>query len=708
MTGRSEEKLAPPPYLHAALMAVAVLLIYVVTLAPTTAFWDASEYIAAAYVLGIPHPPGNPLFTLLAHTFGALPLSPHYAVRINLFAAVTSATSAGLWFLVADRWMRNVVPVRWARLAAAAAGTLVSATCWTVWNQSTVNEKVYTVSMLSTALVMWLGVHWADDRPGSHRDRWVILIAYVMALSSTNHLMGVLAAPAVGIYILWTDWRVLTRWPVLVGVAVAVLVGISLNYIYLPIRAGQYPPINEGEPVGFFSNALFEVLNRAQYGKPSAFTERQADLLAQMGNYVQYFHWQWARDWGPVRRIVTVLFSLIGFNGVMALWRHDKRAATASTVMMVTVTVALVWYLNFKYGFSYPVDPAKGDVAREVRERDYFFVVSFAFFGVWVAVGLGALMQTVVEFLGDRGTPQGRWAMATPVLALGLIPLLGNSITAPRSHETMARDLAADLLESVEPYGVLITAGDNDTFPLWYAQEVEGIRPDVTLANLSLMNTRWHLKQLARRKTPTFDPSKAAPIWRSQQPKAPTTPALRLSMAQIDSLPEVQSLSKATSIRFDSLTISLTEGYLTLQDLATMFLIRDNIGQRPIYFSWSDGGYPDQTLGLTPYLVTTGLVRKLEWKPVAPKDSILVNRSLGFMNLPRTEKLMWEVYHWRTAARTRPRGWVDAPSASILSLYSVVFSAGGSSLRDQGDSVAAARADSVARAVTVNVSPALR
>ena len=709
MTGPTDEKLAPPPYLWATIVASLVLLLYILTLAPTTAFWDTSEYIAAAFVLGIPHPPGNPLFTLLAHTFGALPFSPQYAVRINLFAAVTSAASAGLWFLVADRWMRNIVPVRWARLAAAAAGTLVSATCWTVWNQSTVNEKVYTVSMLSTALVMWLGVHWADDKPGSHRDRWVILIAYVIALSSTNHLMGVLAAPAVGIYILWTDWQVLTRWRVLVGVAIAALIGISLNYIYLPIRAGQYPPINEGEPVGFFSNALFEVLNRAQYGKPSAFTERQADLVSQMGNYVQYFYWQWARDWSePLRRIAMALFALIGLNGAMALWRHDKRAASASTVMMVTVTVLLVWYLNFKYGYSYPTDPAKGDVAREVRERDYFFVVSFAFFGVWVAVGLGALMQTIVDFLGDRGTPEGRWAMATPVLALGLIPMLGNGITAPRSHETMARDLAADLLESVEPYGVLITAGDNDTFPLWYAQEVEGIRPDVTLANLSLMNTRWHLKQLARRETPTFDPSKAAAVWRTREWQKPTTPALRLSMAQIDSLPEVQQLAKATSIRFDSLTISLTEGYLTLQDLATMFLIRDNIGQRPIYFSWSDGGYPDQTLGLTPYLVTTGLVRRMAHKPVVANDSILVNRSLGFMNLPRTEKLMWDVYHWRTAARHRPRGWVDAPSGSILSLYSVVFTAAGSSMREKGDSVSAARADSVARAVTANVSSAIR
>ena len=96
------------------------------------------------------------------------------------------------------------------------------------------------------------------------------------------------------------------------------------------------------------------------------------------------------------------------------------------------------------------------------------------------------------------------------MLLLALIPLLGNRGTASRAHETMARDFAYDILQSVEPYGILITAGDNDTFPLWYAQEVEGIRPDVTLANLSLMNTEWHLRQLRRRETPPFDPAEAA------------------------------------------------------------------------------------------------------------------------------------------------------------------------------------------------------
>ena len=243
MTETSQER---PPYLWAVATFVVVLVIYLVTLAPTTAFWDTSEYIAAAKVLGIPHPPGNPLFVILAHTFGLLPLAASYAERVNLFAAITSAAAAGFWFLVAERWLRGIVQVRWARYAAAFAGVLVGATSWTVWNQSTVNEKVYTVSLLSIALVMWLVVRWGDDEPGPHRDRWLVLIAYVLALTSTNHLMGVLAGPALVVYVLWTDWRVITRPTVIVGVLLAVVVGVSLNYLWLPMRAAQYPADQRG------------------------------------------------------------------------------------------------------------------------------------------------------------------------------------------------------------------------------------------------------------------------------------------------------------------------------------------------------------------------------------------------------------------------------------------------------------------------------
>ncbi|MFL5515553.1 MAG: DUF2723 domain-containing protein [Gemmatimonadales bacterium] len=744
MTDLPQER---PPYLGALATFAVVLLIYVLTLAPTTAFWDASEYIAAAKVLGIPHPPGNPLFIILAHTYGLLPLASEYAARINLFAATTSAGAAAFWFLVAERWLRGIVPHRWARYGAAFGGALTGATLWTVWNQSVVNEKVYTVSLLSIAVVMYLVVRWGDDEPGPHRDRWLVLIAYVLALTATNHLMGFLALPALAIYVLWTDWRVVIRpwavvtffflllavsgtwldmiqggagslgpilWLLTLGVIgyalwrspgdplvylgiLAVVVGISLNYIWLPMRAGQYPPINEGEPVGFWSQALQDVLNRVQYGKPSIFDRQAPFFSGQLATFGNYFTWQFARGWGWFSWQATVLFGALGLTGLASLWKHDRRAGLAAAALLGVLTVGLVYYMNFKYGYSqYPDQPS---LPREVRQRDYFFMGSFSAYGVFVALGLGSWMLAIADFLGDR--VRRRWAAASPVLLLALIPLLANGSSAGRAGETMARDFAYDILQSVEPYGILITAGDNDTFPLWYAQEVEGVRRDVTLANLSLMNTEWHLKQLRRRETPPFDPAEAADLWkRVAAPPRPTTPVLNLEYQEIDSLPEAMRTPSEGGVDLHGLHLQFGQDVLLRQDLATIFLIRDNLGKRPIFFSWSDGGYPDQTFGLSANLESFGFVRKLHATPVQASDSVVLSPGLGYVNVPRTKSLLWNTYHWKTAVRERPHGWVDPPSGTILQLYSVIYGGTARMLQAAGDSAAAARADAVARQVS--------
>ena len=141
-----------------------------------------------------------------------------------------------------------------------------------------------------------------------------------------------------------------------------------------------------------------------------------------------------------------------------------------------------------------------------------------------------------------------------------------------------------------------------------------------------------------------------------------------------------------------------------LQDLAALALIRQNIGKRSIHFSWSTGSYPDQTFGLTDNLVSQGFVRKLMPTKVATNDSIVSSPVVGFMDLPRTEALMWNDYHWQSAARERPFGWIDPPSGSILQLYGVMYHALAATLRDQGDSTTAQRADSIANAVRKQVS----
>ena len=92
-------------------------------------------------MLGIPHPPGNPLFVLLAHVWGTIPTVAHYALRINLFSAVCSALASVFLFLTAELLLRGIVVAKWPRYLSAFAGVLVGAASFTVWNQSNVNEK---------------------------------------------------------------------------------------------------------------------------------------------------------------------------------------------------------------------------------------------------------------------------------------------------------------------------------------------------------------------------------------------------------------------------------------------------------------------------------------------------------------------------------------------------------------------------------------
>ena len=703
-----------PPYLWAVATFAIIFVLYLLTLSPTVAFWDAPEYITAAKVLGIPHPPGNPLFTLMAHVWGMLPLAADYAKRINIFAAFCSAASSALWFLVAERWLHNLLIVRSQRIIAAFAGIFAGATAWTVWNQSVVNEKVYTVSLLSIAIVAWFAVRWADEERTPRRDRWLLGAVYILALTSTNHTMGVLGAPVLGMYVLLTDWRAVLRPKFLALAVVVAAIGVTPNYVYLPMRAGQFPAVNEGEPIGFFSKALSETLNRTQYLKPGVlprqpwvegdFVDNIGHFGAQLGMYWHYWSWQWGRDLGPLGAAATGLFTALGLGGLITLIKRDRRAGYAAAGLAVTLTLLLIFYLNFKFGYYFrPGDSSITRDMREVRDRDYFFIASFAFFGVLLAAGFAMLMRFLDESIGDRASPKMRHFALASVSAFALIPLFGNRISAPRNGETLARDYAMDILQSVEPYSILITAGDNDTFPLWYAQEVMGIRRDVTLANLSLMGTDWHVRQMRRRETPEFKLDSAAPLWRLNTDSAsrplgsaspqkwtrPTGPALSMSLAQLDSIPGYTPIGPGTTMVAGPLTMHFSGTYATRSDLVTALLIRDNLGKRPIYFAASAAGYPDLTLGLSGHLLTQGMVRKVMTDSIKVGGEISDSEYLGPVDMGRTKALMFGIYHTDTATRERRGGWYDPPSADMLETYLRLYGAFAPVLQQHGDTARA-------------------
>jgi hypothetical protein len=506
-----------------------------------------------------------------------------------------------------------------------------------------------------------------------------------------------------------------------VAAALVVAVGTSVN-LFIPIRAHFDPYLNQGEATTW--PALKAVLARDQFGKPSVFDnpmfppgpDNPGHSLVLYGqqllNYVQYFTWQFGRDWFPgAQRALAVLFGALGLLGARRHWRAERRAAFAMTTLILTLTVALVFYLNFKWGYSQPYSGP--GLEHEVRERDYFFIASFAAWGVWVGMGLATLMEWIEEVRVARAAapaPVRLWAPSALVLLFALVPLAGNRLTAPRNGETLARDYAHDLLQSVDPYALVVTAGDNDTFPLWYAQEVDGVRKDVSVLVLSLANTGWYLRQLQRRAPPTFDAGAAPDLYGGHAwPRPPTPWMSRFYLGSpADTLPEYIPLAQPAVGYLGPIAVKLDPGalrrpYLMRSDLAVLQIIKDELGKRPIYFSTSTGNYPDQ-LGLSPYLVGEGLVRRLMPRPVTASDSVRLVEGRGFVNVPRSAALLFDVYRGgETAARPRPRGWVDVPSQSGLLGYVFAYDTIAAALRDS-DPARAVQAVALRDAILANTT----
>jgi hypothetical protein len=679
------ENVERPPYGGALIATGLIFLLYIVTLAPTTAFWDASEYIATAHILGIPHPPGNPLFVVLAKAWSLLlaPLGLSVAVRVNLFAAFTSALSSGFVFLIAHRVLVGVVRTRWAALAGAGAASLIGATAYTVWNQSTVNEKVYTVSVLVIAAVSWLAVRWMDRRHEPGSERLLLAAGYLIVLGNSNHLMSALPGPSLLLLVLLVSPAVLLRRQLWVRLVPLVLIGLSFNLV-LPVRAAERPVINEGDPscesVGGAAVAAFTlgkagcpalagVLRRDQYQKPPV-SMRMAPFGHQVLNWFQYFDWQWARGADPAeqpgnaRLPFTLLFGMLGLVGLLAVWESDRRLFAYLGSLSLVLTVGLVFYLNFRYGYSLAPEVVDRDF-HEVRERDYFFIAGFLVWGGLAGMGLAWAWDRVASAMPVRRAH----LLTVPVLLVALIPLGMNRSWASRAGDYAARSWAYDLLMSVEPYGILFTNGDNDTFPLWYLQEVEGLRKDVTVIVGMYLNTTWYPRQLQDLTSPgrqrPFLDDQTGGVYDADA-AGPTHPILLVSPEQLDAVGSGQ-IPQDVTVPFPGLAVTYPAGtpFNRVQRIA-LSIIHDSIDERPIYFASTAGLMSE--MGLDQWAVRQGIVSKLVLRPMdEPQPDAFVQGSpqMGgeWFDYPRSMALYQNVYEFRSL---RDRDiWFDRATLNI-------------------------------------------
>ena len=506
-----------------------LLAVYVATLAPSVDFWDAGEFIAAAHVLGIPHPPGTPLYVVLAHVWSqALGGALGVARAVNLLSAMcTAAAGAAMAWLVARR-TRGATGTWMGAVGAIAAGLMTS-----VWSNATETE-VYSLAVLHSVALLVAAAMAGEG--GERNERWLLLTAYLVALAPAVHLSALVAAPAAIVLAArrtdlsdaraqWRIDRVLLLggvliasagvgrmdWRIVVAGFVVALVGAlqartlrplarttmlvalaSSALLIMLVRARHDPAINQGAPSTL--GALADVVARRQYDV-APLLPRSAPVWLQLANVFQYVDWQTAMAWGagivtsPARVAATIVWLALGWVGLRAMRRESRAMADALVVLAACGTFGVAAYLNLKAGSSLGWGLLPDGTPHEARERDYFFVLGFWSWGCLAGAGAVALAR--------------RWRLPPAAgLAAVLLPLVGNWRSVDRSREpdaSAARQFGRALLESAPAHAVLFLEGDNDSYPIWYLQQVEGVRRDVLPVTVPLLPTGWYADEVARR-----------------------------------------------------------------------------------------------------------------------------------------------------------------------------------------------------------------
>ena len=173
---------------------------------------------------------------------------------------------------------------------------------------------------------------------------------------------------------------------------------------------------------------------------------------------------------------------LLGLLGLCFQYGRDRRGCWLTFLMFFMTGIAVVLYLN--------------QPPFQVRERDYAYAGSFYFFCVWIGLAVYGLYELLEDIFHGRGDAVSAVSVSFLCLLVPVLMAQQNWDDHDRSGRSTAVEMGCNYLNSVGPQGILITHGDNDTFPLWYAQEVEGVRTDVRICNTSLLGTDWHIDQM--------------------------------------------------------------------------------------------------------------------------------------------------------------------------------------------------------------------
>ncbi len=566
-------------------------VVFTMTAGRGAPFWDCGEFIACAYILGIPHPPGAALFVILGRAVSIIPFGDT-AFLLNLFSAYSSALAVGFCSLALSRILRRILgheqslEDRLVIYGGSLIGALVMAFGSTYWFNA-VEAEVYGLTLLLVAILIWLSLIWLEKARTPEGNRILLLQTYLLFLGATNHMQAFMPIIPMFLLIILVD-RARMKSPVfyilffllttviywthffIIGLPIAcaitfvgaflstdralknsfnlagkflllAIVGYSL-YAYVPIRSLQNPAIDENNPENWANFRMF--LERKQYSDKSMaqlmFT-RKGTWKNQFGTFHRIGFWGHLQNqWIPNSKYLYLVIPFLSLYALWAMWKRDRKIFLYFLLTLLLFTLAMTLYLNFS-------DGTRG-VKLEVRDRDYFYTPGFVLISYLFGIGSGAF----VGHLMRSSIPAGALLARALLVLLLLVPhraMSSNYFTHDRSRFFVAEDLAYNMLVGLRENAILFTGGDNDTFPLWYIQEVRHFRKDVQVINLSLLNTPWYILQL------------------KHQPPL-------------------------INIKMDDTEIEALRGFMTpdgkittVKDIMVPRIIRDNHADRPIYFA---------------------------------------------------------------------------------------------------------------------------
>lgn len=473
---------------------VVALVVYSWTLAPTVTLTDSGELILAAYGLGVAHPPGVPLWIMLAHLASLLPIGS-VAVRINFSSAVFAALACAMLTLVAAellitasgiaaplrskksaRQSDNVEGSNSGRLlifAPAIGAGLLMAFSRTLWGYATITE-VYTLNALLILLIFFLVVRWRrrimETRTDSRaavvtHDKWIYAAAFVFGLAmGVHHVTVALTLPAIAVVVYRTEGLKFFTSRRLLYAALISIGALILVYSYLPWAASRSPAMNWGNP-----RSLEEIwwhITGRQYRVFFIFSP------GAMGAQFAAFCRMALREFGFAWLPLTLILATAGFAS------SYKRDRTAFWFLL------LVLLADLAYSMSYEI----------AEDKDAYYLPAF----ISIAIAAGPGIRWLIHLAASR-----RPAIWMPYAAAGSAIVLTSAMAFAanwpfnnRTHYFIAADYVENMLSTIAPDGLLLTQDWQVVSPMLYAQEIEQRRRDVKVVDINLLRRSWYFDYL--------------------------------------------------------------------------------------------------------------------------------------------------------------------------------------------------------------------